>query len=191
MRRIIASVNMTLDGYMEGPKGEGDLGWLMPFVPEQVPDNQAMLLDEIDTILLGSKTYRGFAGYWPFEEGEFADAMNKPPKLVFGSPGSLTETPWGEFGNAELVDADVEAKVRELKAGEGKDMVILASGGLMSSFLNAGLVDELRIGVCPVVLGDGTPYFRGIDKQVTLELAEAKPYPAGATLMTYNVTSQN
>jgi dihydrofolate reductase len=187
MRRIIASVTTTLDGYMEGPNGEGDLGWLMPFVPESVPDNQAMLANEIDTILLGRRTYEGFAGYWPAEEGEFADVMNNPPKLVFASKGSLTETPWGDYGNAELVDEDVEARVRELKAGEGKDMVILASGGLASSFLNLGLVDELRINIVPVVLGEGKPYFRGVDKQVSLELVEAKPYPAGATGMTYRV----
>jgi dihydrofolate reductase len=191
MRRIIAHVNTTLDGYMEGPKGEGDLGWLMPYVPESVPDAQAMLVDEIDTILLGRRTYEGFASYWPFEEGEFADAMNNPLKLVFASPASLTETPWGDFGNAELVDRDVEGRVRELKAGAGKDMVISASGGLASSFLNLGLVDELRIGVCPVVLGKGLQYFRGIDEQVTLERTEAKPYPSGATLMTYNVKSQH
>jgi dihydrofolate reductase len=189
MRRIIASVNTTLDGYMEGPNGEGDLGWLMPHVPEAVPDSQQMLAKEIDTILLGRLTYQGLSQYWPFEEGEFADVMNNPPKIVFGSPGSLNEVTWGKYDNASLVDEDVEAKVRELKETDGKDMALVASGGLASSFLNLGLVDELRIVVCPVVLGEGKPYFRGIGKQVALELVEAKPYPGGATSMTYRVAS--
>src|SRR5512133_2825710 len=78
MRRIIASVNTTLDGYMEGPNGEGDLGWLMPFVPDGIPDNARLLGEETDAILLGRGTYHGFAGFWPTQEGEFADLMNLP-----------------------------------------------------------------------------------------------------------------
>src|SRR5262245_40092612 len=155
MRRIIASVNTSLDGCMEGPRGEGDLDWLMPFVPEGIPAVQRLLAEEIDTILLDRVTYRGFAGYWPEQADEFADLMHRHPQRRFASPGSLDATPWGDYGNARLIDTDVEQRVRALKAEPGKDMVILASGGLASSFLGLGLVDELRIAVVPVVLGAG------------------------------------
>lgn len=74
MREIITWVGTTLDGYMEGLNGEGDLGWLMPYVEESLPDNTEMLKTEIDTILLGRVTYQGFSQYWPFQEGEFADS---------------------------------------------------------------------------------------------------------------------
>ena len=189
MRRIIASVSTTLDGYMEGPGGEGDLGWLMPFVPDGIPDNARLLGEEADTILLGRGTYHGFAGFWPSQEGAFADLMNLPPKYVFAREGALPETPWGTHGNAHLVDRDVEARVRAMKAEDGGDMVILASGGLVSSFLNLGLVDELRIAVCPVVLGAGKRYLRGVDRIVELELVDSKPYPSGSVLLTYHTTS--
>lgn len=189
MRRIIASVNTTLDGYMEGPNGEGDLGWLMPFVPDGLADNARLLGEETDTILLGRDTYRGFAGFWPTQEGEFADLMNLPPKYVFAGAGAIPETPWGSYGNAHLVDRDVEDRVRAMKAEDGRDMVILASGGLVSSFLGLGLVDELRIVVCPVVLGAGKPYLRGVGRVVELELVESKPYPNGAVLLTYCVAA--
>ena len=188
MRRIIASVNTTLDGFMEGPNGEGDLGWLMPFVPDALADNARLLGEETDAILLGRGTYHGFAGFWPTQEGEFADLMNLPPKYVFAGEGALDETPWGSFGNAHLIDRDVEVRVRALKAKQGKDMVILASGGLVSSLLGLGLVDELRIVVCPVVLGAGKPYLRGVGRTVDLELAESKPYPKGAVSLTYRVS---
>jgi len=188
MRRIIASVNTTLDGYMEGPNGEGDLGWLMPFVPDGIPDNARLLGEETDAILLGRGTYHGFSAFWPTQEGEFADLMNLPPKYVFASEGALSETPWGTYGNAHLVDHDVEARVRAMKAEDGRDMVILASGGLVSSFLGLGLVDELRIAVCPVVLGSGKRYLRGIDRLVELELTDSKPYPSGSVLLTYRVS---
>lgn len=75
MRRIIASVSTTLDGFMEGPNGEGDLGWLMPFVPDGLADNARPLGEETDAILLGRGTYHGFAGFWPTQEGDFADLM--------------------------------------------------------------------------------------------------------------------
>jgi dihydrofolate reductase len=189
MRRIIASVNTTLDGYMEGPNGEGDLGWAMPFVPDALPDSARLLGEETDGILLGRGTYHGFAGYWPEQEGDFADLMNLPPKYVFASEGALAETPWGGYDNAHLVDRDVEATVRAMKAETGKDMAILASGGLVSSFLALGLVDELRITVCPVVLGEGKPYLRGVGRHVGLELVETKPYPAGGVLLTYRVAA--
>src|SRR5919199_4941412 len=104
MRRVVATVSTTLDGYMEGPNGEGDLGWLMPFVEDSLEDN-ARLLGGTDTILLGRRTYEGFSQFWPEQEGEFADLMNKPTKLVFAGPGSLAEVRWGCYANAKLVDS--------------------------------------------------------------------------------------
>ncbi len=189
MRRIIASVNTTLDGYMEGPDGEGDLGWLMPFVPDGIADNARLLGEETDAILLGRGTYHGFAGFWPAQEGEFADLMNHPPKYVFSRGGALADPPWGSYDNAYLVEGDVEERVRAMKAEDGKDMVILASGGLVSSLLGLGLVDELRIAVCPVVLGAGKRYLRDVGRTVGLELLESKRYPGGGVLLTYRVPS--
>jgi dihydrofolate reductase len=185
MRKIITWVATTLDGYMEGPDGEGDLGWLVPYVAESIPDNSRLLGEEIDTILLGRITYQGFSQYWPFEKNDFADLMNTPPKLVFSSPGALEKVSWGTYDNATVVDHDVEETLRELKAKDGKDLVILASGGLVSSLLGTGLIDELRIVVCPVVLGAGKTYFRDIKEQVGLELVGVKTFPAGSALLTY------
>jgi dihydrofolate reductase len=114
MRRIIASVVLTLDGYMEGPGGEGDLEWSTPFVEDILAE---VLHTETDAILLGRVTYQGFSTYWPFEQGELADLMNTPPKYVFASAGTLDETPWGKYANAYAIDQDVEARVRAEGAG--------------------------------------------------------------------------
>jgi dihydrofolate reductase len=181
VRRVIASVATTLDGYLEGPGGEGDLAWLMPHVEDSLADNAAMLADETDTIVLGRRTYEGFSQYWPGQEGEFAELMNTPPKLVFSR--SLTEVGWGSHANAELADED---RLRDLKAEDGKAAVILASGGLVSNLLALGLVDELRIVVIPVLLGAGLKYLRGIERQVELELACVKSYPKGSVRLTYH-----
>jgi dihydrofolate reductase len=186
IRRIIASVVLTLDGYMEGPSGEGDLEWSMPFVEDILADAVDVLGTETDAILLGRITYQGFSEYWPFEQGELADLMNTPPKYVFTSPGTLGETPWGSYANAYVIDRDVEARVRELKRHDGKDMVILASGSLVSSFLGLGLVDEIRLLVVPVALGAGKPYLRGITSPIGFELADVKRYPKGSVRLTYH-----
>jgi dihydrofolate reductase len=184
MRRIIATANTTIDGYLEGPNGEGDLAWLMPFVDDIAPDN-ANLLREIDAILLGRISYQGFSQYWPEQEDEFAALMNTPPKYVFASPGSLSEVTWGRYDNATLVDGDAEETVRELKSQDGRDLVILTSGGLVSSLLGLGLVDELQLVVVPVVLGAGRPYLRDLGKELAAELVDVKRYPKGSVRLTY------
>lgn len=184
MRRIIATANTTIDGYLEGPNGEGDLAWLMPFVEDITPDN-ANLLREIDAILLGRISYQGFSQHWPEQEDEFAALMNTPPKYVFASPGSLSEVTWGRYDNATLVDGGAEETVRELKSQDGRDLVILTSGGLVSSLLGLGLVDELQLVVVPVVLGAGRPYLRDLGKELAAELVHVKRYPKGSVRLTY------
>src|SRR6266702_4483972 len=105
MRKIITWVATTLDGYMEGPNGEGDLGWLMPYVEESLPDNSAMLGTEIDTILLGRVTYQGFSQYWPFQQGEFADLMNTTSRRRCGTSRARTARTWSSSPAAALSPA--------------------------------------------------------------------------------------
>ena len=90
MRRVIASVATTLDGYLEGPGGEGDLGWLMPHVEDSLADNAAMLAGETDTIVLGRRTYEGFSQYWPGQEGAAGSSIR--PLRAMASPGVRSQT---------------------------------------------------------------------------------------------------
>jgi dihydrofolate reductase len=188
MRKIIAWVATTLDGYMEGSGGEGDLGWLMPFVEESLADNTA-LLQETDTILLGRQTYHGFSQYWPSQDGPFADLMNTPTKIVVAHPGSLERVEWGGYDNVRLIDHDVPRQTGELKNADGRDIVILASGGLVSSLLATGLIDELRVVVCPVALGAGKTYLRNLASQIDLKLTGVQQYANGSVLLTYEVAA--
>jgi dihydrofolate reductase len=186
VRRLIASVQTTLDGRFEGANGVGDLDWLMPHVEDSLADNQAML-EAVDTIVLGRITYEGFSQFWPLQTGPFADLMNRPTKLVLSRGGTLDAVSWGAYDNARLVDRDAEAHIRELKAQEGRDMVITASGTLIASFLGQGLIDELRLIVVPVVLGAGKRLFDGVAGRVPLELRETARYPKGSIRLVYDV----
>jgi dihydrofolate reductase len=185
MRKIVAVAHMTLDGILSGPQGDEDnmISWAMPGVQDSTPDFLATFA-EFDTILLGRVTYEGLAQFWPTATGEFADRMNLTPKLVF-SQGSLDKVAWGAFDNITLIKDNVAGEMQQRKAQPGKDMVIFASSKLIQSFTNAGLVDEYRLIVHPVLLGSGKRLFDNLLNRSNLTLLDAKPYPSGAALMRY------
>jgi dihydrofolate reductase len=181
MRRIISQVNMSLDGYVEGPGGA--LDWLVSDMDEAVIADAEKLLRSVDTILLGRVSYDGFSQFWPHQSDGFASLMNTPPKVVFSRSGEAGPLRWGEFGNARRVAGDPAGAVRALRSVDGGDMALLASAGLVQSFTARGLIDEYQVVVHPVVLGGGKPLFA--DVRAGLELVEAKPYPTGSVRLTY------
>ncbi|HSN18875.1 MAG TPA: dihydrofolate reductase family protein, partial [Gammaproteobacteria bacterium] len=111
-----------------------------------------------------------------------APFMNELPKLE--ASRTLTRTPWGYRDNA-TVTADPVKTVRELKAQSGKDMVIYGSGGLVTTLAQAGLIDEYRLMMNPVILGQGIPMFRGMQRRVALELVDSRVFDNKMTMLTY------
>jgi dihydrofolate reductase len=186
MRRIIANVNVTVDGFMSGPTGDLDnIDWAMPNVEEATAD-VSRVFESADTILLGRVTYEGLAAYWPSQTGDFADLVNKTPKIVF-SEGTLTDAPWGEWDNARVINRDAEAEMAKLKEEPGKDMISFASANLVQRFANAGLIDRYNLFVHPTIQGSGKRFFDHLEGRRDLELVEAKPYAAGAVFLVYDV----
>ena len=187
MRKIIVSVQSSLDGIMSGTSPEGDpknLDWIFPGVVESTPYMQD-LLDQAGTILMGRVTYWGLSQYWPNETGDFADRMNKTPKIVFSQSGKLRKAEWGKWKNITLIDKNVEEQVRNLKRQPGKDMVMVASSKLAQSFTNAGLVDDYRIFVHPIILGSGKRLFESIEGRHGLKLVDTIRYMGGSVLLHY------
>src|SRR5258708_28005379 len=154
MRKIIVSIDLTLDGRVSGPHEE--LDWAFPGVDESQPDKDEFLRS-VDTILLGRVTYEGLAGYWPDQSGEFADWMNKTPKIVFSN--APIKVAWGKWDHISLIHDHVTEEVKRLKQQAGRDMVIFGRVNLVQGFTNLGLVDEFRLGVHPVVLEGGNLLF--------------------------------
>jgi dihydrofolate reductase len=186
MRKLIASVHTTVDGYMSGPTGDEDNpDWLYANVPEATADVQDFMRD-VDLILLGRVTYEGFRQYWPTATGAWADTLNRTPKVVLSRGGAgLKEVDWGSFDTIRLVDHDAEAEVRRLKAEPGKNIVLFASSQLVQAFTRSGLIDEYRIVVHPTILGSGRPLFDGSETRRELRLRSTKPYPRGAVSLVY------
>ncbi len=185
MRRLVVSEFLTLDGVMEDPGGsEGSPrgGWSFRF-PDA--DGMKFKLDETmaaEVLLVGRVTYEGFAAAWPgrTDEAGFADKMNSMAKYVYSS--TLADPTWE---NTTVISGDLAAEVGALKEPDGGDILVAGSRTLAQALLAAGLVDELRLMVHPIVLGTGKRLFGETDRELTLELAEAKPLTSGTVILTY------
>ena len=183
MRKLIVSEFVTLDGVMEDPGGAEGFdrgGWAFKF--ERGPDGDAFKADEVfgsDALLLGRRTYEGFAAAWPerSDEAGFADRMNSMAKYVVS--GTLEQADWN---NTTVIGGDLADGVRALKSQEGGDILVAGSGRLVAGLVEHDLVDEYRLMVFPTILGRGRRLFPESDVTADLELVEARP-SADVTLM--------
>jgi dihydrofolate reductase len=181
MRRILAFLVTTVDGYYEGPNQEFD--W--PLVDEEFNEFGLEQLDEVDTLLFGRVTYEGMASYWPTPAAEQDDPrvaakMNGLPKVVVSR--TLDKAEWA---NTRILGDDVAEELGKLKQQPGKDIAIFGSSDLTVSLLRMGLVDELRIMVHPVVLGAGKSLFRTATGRIGLELVKTRPFRSGSVMLYY------
>jgi dihydrofolate reductase len=179
MRKLIMWNMVTLDGFFEGAHSWDldfhEVGWgeeLQRFSMEQ--------MSEADLLLFGRVTYEGMAQHWTRATGQIADRMNGIQKVVFSR--TLTSADWA---NTRLVGTEAVDEVARLKQEPGKDILVFGSADLCASLMRAGLIDEYRIGLNPVVLGEGRPLFRPGTDQSTLRLLEARPLQTGCVLLRY------
>jgi len=178
VRKVVVSEFVSLDGVMEDPS------WTFQFPSE---DRDQYKFDELaaaDALLLGRKTYEGFAAAWPQMEeqtGEYGAWMNGYPKYVVST--TLEESL--EWNNSTLIEGNVAEEVSRLKEQDGKDILVFGSAALVNTLVEHDLVDEYRLMVFPVVVGSGKRLFAdGIDKKV-LMLVETKTFGSGAIVLTY------
>jgi dihydrofolate reductase len=177
MRKVIVSNLMSLDGFFEGPHKE--LDWFV--VDEVFFEYARTLLRSADTILFGRRTYEHMAGYWPdAPSDEIADKMNHIAKIVFSK--TLRAAEWK---NSRVVQGDAAEEVAKLKQMRGGDMLILGSAALASSLLQAGLIDEYRVILNPVVIESGNPLFQNIKERLKLKLLRTQTFGSGVVVLSY------
>jgi dihydrofolate reductase len=192
MRRIIAITQVTLDGIMQAPGGpEEDPrngfthgGWAMPFLDDGL--NQAIgetIVGEFD-MHLGRRTYEIFVAYWPNQgDNPIAKAFNKATKYVVTR--SLGRFDWEK---SQRIDGDVVEEVRRLKASDGPALHIWGSSELLQTLIAAELIDEYRIWVFPLVLGEGKRLFENGVPPRGLTLVETRGTPKGVLVNAYHPT---
>jgi len=189
MGRIVVTEFVSLDGVMEAPGGGEDFkhaGWT--FEIARGDEGDKFKLDETieaEALLLGRKTYEGFAAAWPSREGEFADKFNSMPKYVISS--TLDGAEWN---NSTVLDGDVVEEVSKLKQELGGDIVVHGSAQLVQTLVEHDLVDELRLMVFPVVLGGGKRLFGDTSDKKRLRLAESKTVGDGVTILVYEPSGE-
>jgi dihydrofolate reductase len=178
MKDVVVSNYVTLDGVFEEP------AWSAHYWSDEAQQFARDQLWESDALLLGRKTWEGFAQAWPTEEhikqeGEFAERMNSFPKYVAST--SLEEPL--SWNNSHLLGDDVAGEVRKLKDQEGKSIMMYGSRTLMHSLIDEGLVDRFLIWVHPLVLGEGERLFPDRVKKTELELVDATTLENGIVVL--------
>ncbi|MEU7899343.1 dihydrofolate reductase family protein [Nonomuraea sp. NPDC049152] len=174
-RKIVAGLFMSLDGVVEAPET-----WHFPYLNEELTAAIGETHAEADTLLLGRATYESFAAVWPHQSGELADQLNSMSKLVVST--TLDKADWQ---NSTVIDGDIAAALRQLKQRPGRNIALSGSISLTRGLLQAGLIDELRLLVHPIVLGTGQRLFAEGVGQVPLKLARAATFTTGVLDLTY------
>jgi dihydrofolate reductase len=179
---------VSLDGVMQAPGGpEEDPtggfeygGWSVPYFDEELGAASAEGLSKPFDIVVGRRTYEIFAAYWPYAEGPFADRMNSAAKHV--ASRTLDRVEWQ---NSQLLEGDVAAATAKLKEDDGPELVVMGSAELAQTLLAAGLVDELRLWIFPVVFGRGKRLFAEGAAPAAFELADSKVSGSGVVAAVY------
>jgi dihydrofolate reductase len=181
MRRVIIDNLLSLDGYFAGPDGEID--WFQ--FDEESLEWSREILREVDTVLFGRVTYEVLASYWPTaaamaEEPFIARRLTEVRKFVFSK--TLPTASW--INSTVVSDPPVEF-VSKLKEEPGAAIVVLGSSTVVSALVRAGLVDDYKIRVQPMILGKGRPLFLGQDQRRALTLVSSTPFKSGVVALHY------
>ena len=181
MRKVLMFNMVTLDGFFEGPNG--DISWHR--VDEEFNQFAAGQLDSMEGLLFGRKTYAMMASYWPTaqaiqDDPVIAGKMNAKSKIVFSR--TLKKAEWD---HTRLVNGEASEELTTLKRQPGGDLIVFGSADLAASLTAAGLIDEYRLMVNPVLLGAGRPLFADVSAQIGLRLLEARPFRNGNVLLRY------
>jgi dihydrofolate reductase len=177
VRKVVAYELLSLDGVAEKPEG-WFAGW-----DDVLEANLGAVIGAQDSVILGRRSYEEWAGFWPGSgTGPFATFINGVAKYV------ATSAPLGpQWANARAIDGDLAGFVRGLRSQPGADIGVHASISVAQALLAAGLVDELRLVIAPVIVGSGRRLLDGLPA-IRLEPIRSTISPAGYLLADYRVT---
>ena len=185
MRKLIAAINMTLDGYCDHTSGIAD---------DEIHQHYTELLRNSGTVLYGRITYQLMESYWPNvaknptgnkPTDEFAVTMDNISKVVFSH--TLKNVEWG---SATLAKRSIKEEVLELRQQPGKD-ILVGSRSLIVTLMNLNLIDELQLSVQPIIAGKGLPLFANINDRIILKLIKTKTFSSGTIAFYYEPHQKN
>ena len=186
MRKIIFSIPITLDGYIEGPHRE--LNWVVAY--DELHDYAAQLLESGDLLIYGRVTYELMASYWPKTPSDpnatesmkrFANTLNPMRKIVYSK--TLANVGW----NTQVKQTFNPKEIQAMKTQPGGNILLSGGASMAQEFINQHLVDEYQLVVQPVVIGEGKSLFKGITDMQKLDFQWSRKFTSGAVALCYRV----
>ncbi|MGI8563425.1 MAG: dihydrofolate reductase family protein [Candidatus Dormibacter sp.] len=181
--RLVATEYLSLDGVFEEPGR-----WSGPFFDDEAAQFKWQELQASDALLLGRKTYDGFAAAWPAmkDEAGFADRMNSMPKYVVSATAEKLE-----WQGSQLLRGHLAEEVRKLKAEPGQDILLSGSAQLFNALGQENLIDLYRLMLHPIVLGEGQRLFAADVDRRALELTHTRTFRSGIVILEYRPASRS
>lgn len=188
MRRVIALIHLSLDGFAAGPNDE--LDWIS--YDSDIEQYAHSLHAQTDTVIWGRRTYEVMANYWLTVPGNPASTpaelehvrfLEGATKIVVSR--TLDHVDWGGTTNTVLIKDNIADQINAIKRQPGKDIWFLGSVALFQTFAQLDLIDEYRIQINPVTLGAGKPLFAGVTRKAPLKLLESRAFPCGVVALRY------
>jgi dihydrofolate reductase len=177
MRKLTSFLFMSLDGVVEAPDT-----YVRPDVFEDFSTLIGQTIAEQDSVLLGRRTYEEWSAYWPTSDIQpFSGFINHAPKFIVSK--TLATADWHR---STILSGPLDAEIARLKTGEGGTIGVHGSIGLVHSLLVAGLLDEMRFILCPVVAGSGRRLLTDRDGPIQLDLTSAQSTPTGLQYIIYH-----
>ncbi len=183
MRKLKLQMQVSLDGFVAGAKGEMD--WMTFNWDEALLNYVTEITEPVDTIFLGRKLAEGFIPHWEAAAKaetaqDFEKKMHETPKVVFTK--TLTENNWAY---TQLAKGSLVGEIKKLKKQKGKDIIAYGGGNFVSNLIKNNLIEEYYIFVNPAALGKGMPIFKNLKDTLKLELVETKGFSCGVVVLCY------
>jgi dihydrofolate reductase len=178
MRRVVLQMGVTLDGYVAGLGGEGS--WGLPREDPGVRAWKVASLRQAGTHIMGRVTYEQMAEHWPTATDDYAAFMNNLPKVVFSKT-----LPTAEWAGSRIARGDLAEEIAALKNEPGGEIMAHGGAAFVQALSRFGLIDEYRMVILPVALGNGLPLFKDLAKPLRVDLTEAKSFPDGTVIHVY------
>ncbi len=186
MRKLKLQVQMSIDGFISGPNGEMD--WLEWNWDDALKNYVEELTEPVDCILLGRKLAEGFIPHWKSVAADPANPehlagvdFTEKHKIVFSK--TLIKSEWE---NTVLAENDLQEEVARLKKQNGGDIIAYGGGTFVSSLIQQNLIDEYHLFVNPTAIGNGMTIFKGLEKNLQLNLVKVTTFQCGIAVMHYN-----
>jgi dihydrofolate reductase len=208
MRKLILKMSMSLDGFVCGPNNE--LDWMFATPGNDSAEWTVETLWQAGLHIMGARTFKDMAAWWPYSDEIYAPVMNEIPKAVFSRSG-LADTATteglqdaqrhrplkgalsphaGSWKQAEIITGDLATEIRRLKQQDGKPLVAHGGASFAQSLVTTGLIDEYRLLVVPVAIGRGKPLFGKLTAALRLKPQEERSFGNGVVAHVYLATQE-